>query len=129
MQKLVGDLNRVYKSEKSLHEIDFEDAGFEWVDSMSHENSILAYLRRAKDPSDFTLTVLNFTPTVHENYRMGVPEPGNYAEILNSDSAIYSGSNKGNGGGVQAEQIEAQGREWSINITLPPLAGAIFKKG
>ncbi len=128
MQKLVGDLNRVYKSEKSLHEVDFEDAGFEWVDSMSHETSILAYLRRAKDPSDFTLTVLNFTPVVYENYRIGVPEPGNYVELLNSDSEIYSGSNQGNGGGVAAEQIEAQGRQWSINITLPPLAGAIFKK-
>ena len=128
MQKLVGDLNRVYKSEKSLHEVDFEEAGFEWVDSMSADNSILAYLRRAKDPSDFTLTVLNFTPSVHEGYRIGVPEPGNYAEIFNSDSAIYSGSNKGSGGNVQAEQIAAQGREWSINITLPPLAGTIFKK-
>ena len=90
--------------------------------------TLRVYLRRAKDPSDFTLTVLNFTPTVHENYRIGVPEPGNYTEILNSDSEIYSGSNKGNGGGVVAEQIEAQGREWSINISLPPLAGAIFKK-
>ena len=128
MQKLVGDLNKVYKSEKSLHEVDFEDSGFEWVDSMSSEKSILAYLRRAKDPSDFTLTVLNFTPVVYENYRIGVPEPGSYREILNSDSEIYSGSNQGNGGNVEAEQIEAQGREWSINITLPPLAGAIFKK-
>ena len=128
MQKLVGDLNKVYKAEKSLHEVDFEDAGFEWVDSMSSEKSILAYLRRAKDPSDFTLTVLNFTPVVYDNYRIGVPEPGSYREILNSDSEIYSGSNQGNGGSVVAEQIEAQGREWSINITLPPLAGAIFKK-
>ena len=128
MQKLVGDLNKVYKAEKSLHEVDFEDSGFEWVDSMSSEKSILAYLRRAKDPTDFTLTVLNFTPVVYEDYRIGVPEPGSYREILNSDSEIYSGSNQGNGGSVEAEQIEAQGREWSINITLPPLAGAIFKK-
>jgi 1,4-alpha-glucan branching enzyme len=128
MQKLVGDLNRVYKQEKSLHEVDFESEGFEWVDSMSHEKSILAYLRRAKDPKDFTLTVLNFTPVVHQNYRIGVPQPGRYAEILNSDSSLYSGSNQGNGGGVVAEEIEAQGRPWSINITLPPLAGTIFKK-
>lgn len=128
MRRLVKDLNRVYRDEKSLHEVDFEWTGFEWVDAMSREKSVLAYLRKAKDPSDFTLNCLNFTPNVYENYRVGVPEPGNYQEIFNSDSELYSGSNKGNGQGLQAEQIESQGHEWSINTTLPPLGCVILKK-
>ncbi len=128
LRKMVGDLNRLYKEEKSLHEVDFDSAGFEWVDSMSSERSVLAYIRRAKDPADFTLTCLNFTPVVHEGYRIGVPEPGHYRELFNSDSELYSGTNQGNGMGIEAEQIEAQGREWSINVTLSPLGASIFKK-
>ena len=125
---MVGDLNRLYKEEKSLHEVDFEAGGFEWVDSMSGDKSVLAYLRRAKDPADFTLTCLNFTPVVYNNYRIGVPEPGHYRELFSSDSELYAGTNQGNGMGIEAEQIEAQGREWSINVTLPPLGASIFKK-
>ena len=128
LRRMVGDLNRLYKEEKSLHEVDFGAEGFEWVDSMSSEKSVLAYLRKAKDPQDCTLTCCNFTPVVYRDYRVGVPEPGHYKELFNSDSDLYSGSNQGNGLGAEAEQIEAQGRPWSINVTLPPLGTAIFKK-
>lgn len=127
LQKLVGDLNKVYKAQPSLHEVDFESGGFEWIDSMSREKSVLGYIRRAKDPSDFVVVCANFTPTPHTGYRMGVPESGHYQEIFNSDSSFYGGSNQGTGG-VQSAQIEAQGREHSIEITLPPLGISIFKK-
>lgn len=128
LQKLVADLNKVYKSQPSLHEVDFESGGFEWIDSMSREKSVLGYIRRAKDPSDFVVVCANFTPTLHAGYRMGVPEPGHYQEIFNSDSSFYGGSNQGNGGGIDSDQIEAQGREHSIEITLPPLGVSVFKK-
>jgi 1,4-alpha-glucan branching enzyme len=128
LQKLVADLNKVYKSQPALYEVDFEHQGFEWIDSMSREKSVLGYIRRAKDPNDFVVVCANFTPTLHTGYRMGVPEAGHYREIFNSDSSFYGGTNQGNGGGIHSADIEAQGREHSIEVTLPPLGISIFKK-
>ena len=128
LRRMVSDLNLLYKKEPALYEVDFDPQGFEWVDSMSRDMSVLGYIRRAKDPSDFVLVVCNFTPATHSEYRMGVPEPGFYREIFNSDSEFYEGSNVGNGEGIQAEQIEAQGREWSIKLSLPPLGVTVLKK-
>ena len=128
LRRMVGDLNELYKNQPALYEVDFEAQGFEWIDSMSRDLSVLGYVRRAKDPSDFVVVACNFTPTTHGEYRMGVPEPGFYREIFNSDSEYYEGSNVGNGEGVQAEQIEAQGREWSIKLALPPLGVTVLKK-
>ena len=89
---------------------------------------MLAYLRFAKDPNDFVLVCCNFTPTVQEGYRVGVPSEGQYQEIFNSDSIYYGGTNQGNGQGIQSETIEAQGREHSLKLTLPPLGVTILKK-
>ena len=127
VQKLVGDLNRVYREEKSLHEVDFENAGFEWLDSHNHADSILAYVRRAKDPNDFTVVIHNFTPVVREHYRIGVPSGGWYREILNTDSAFYGGSNVGNYPGVTADDMESHSRPYSLELTLPPLSTIILK--
>jgi 1,4-alpha-glucan branching enzyme len=127
LQKLVGDLNGLYQREPALYEVDFHSDGFEWIDCMDREASILAYIRRAKNKDNFVVVCCNFTPVVRQNFRLGVPQPGTYREILNSDSQYYNGSNVGNGLAMDAEPIRAQGREMSINITLPPLGACIFK--
>ena len=127
LQKMVGDLNAVYRREPALHEVDFDSAGFEWIDCLSREASILGYIRRAKDPNDFVVVCCNFTPAVRHDYRLGVPEAGKYVEIFNSDSEYYAGTNTGNGMGAESEEIEAQGRQHSIQISIPPMGVAIFK--
>jgi 1,4-alpha-glucan branching enzyme len=128
LQKMVGDLNAIYRREPALYEVDFESGGFEWIDCMNRESSLLGYIRRAKDPSDFVVVCCNFTPAVHHEHRLGVPEPGRYREIFNSDSEFYGGSNVGNGLGLVSEPIEAQGRKHSIKLSVPPMAVTMFKK-
>ena len=129
LKKLVSDLNRVYRDEPALHEVDFANQGFEWIDCMSREISLIGYVRRAKDPNDFVVVCCNFTPTPHTEYRLGVPEGGHYREIFNSDSEFYGGTNVGNGLGVNSESVEAQGRSESIKIAVPPMGVVMFKKG
>jgi 1,4-alpha-glucan branching enzyme len=126
LQKLVSDLNRLYRREGALHELDFDWHGFEWVDCHNANDSVLSYLRRGKDPQNLVLVCCNFTPVVRPGYRIGVPQRGWYNEIFNSDSVYYGGSNVGTGG-AQAEDVMAQGRPLSIAINLPPLGVAVFK--
>lgn len=128
LQAFVKDLNRLYRSEPALYQVDFDWNGFEWIDFHDWEKSIIAFVRKAKDPSDFLLFVCNFTPVPRQGYRIGVPEPGFYREILNSDSTYYWGSDVGNGGGVLAEPTPWQGRPYSISLTLPPLSVLVFKR-
>ena len=128
VQKLLADLNHLYRHEPSLHEIDFQQGGFEWVDCNNYESSILAYLRRAKDSNDFVIVCCNFTPVPHHEYRLGVPEPGEYREIFNSDSVYYHGSNVGNGTPIHSEPVAANGRDHSILLTVPPLAATVLKR-
>ena len=128
LQKLVSDLNSIYRQEPALHELDFDGAGFEWIDCQSREASVLGYIRRARDPKDFVVVCANFTPAVRKEYRLGVPEPGKYREIFNSDSQYYAGTNVGNGMGLDSEPIPAQGRPQSIRLSLPPMGVTVFKK-
>jgi 1,4-alpha-glucan branching enzyme len=125
VQALVRDLNRLAAGLPSLYEHDFRPEGFEWVDFHDVDHSIASFLRRARDPSDLTVCVYNFTPVVRGLYRVGVPEEGLYRVILNSDSALYGGSNAGNGGFIPAEPVPWNDRPFSISLTLPPL-GALF---
>jgi 1,4-alpha-glucan branching enzyme len=127
LQRLVGDLNRLHQRERALHELDTEPAGFAWVDAADSDQSVVSFLRRARDPGDFVLVVCNFTPVPREGYRVGVPSPGFYRELLNSDAGEYGGSNLGNGGGMRAEPTPWQGHPHSLALTLPPL-GALFLK-
>ncbi|AEX85112.1 1,4-alpha-glucan branching protein [Marinitoga sp. 1135] len=127
MLKLIDDLNRLYKENPELYEVDYSPEGFEWIDYNDAENSVISFIRKGKNPDEFIVAVFNFTPVVRYDYRIGVPKPGFYKEILNTDSEIYWGSNVGNQGGIYAEHIPFHGREYSINITLPPLAGIYFK--
>jgi 1,4-alpha-glucan branching enzyme len=127
VQKLMSDLNGLYRREPALHQVDFEWQGFEWIDSHNYNDSVLVYLRHAADPSDFVFVAVNFTPVVRSNYRLGVPEGGWYDEIFNTDSKFYGGSNVGNYPGVEAQPSESHGRPFAIEITLPPLAVVVLK--
>jgi len=123
VRRLIRDLNQIYRRTPALHEIDFDPSGFEWISANDSDNSVLAFLRRAHDRSRVMLCVCNFTPVVRHSYRLGAPGPGVYHERLNTDSEYYGGSNIGNTYGmVDAEPIAAHGREWSLSLTLPPLA-------
>ena len=128
LQRFVEDLNRLYRAEPSLYERDFDSAGFEWIDCHDHESSIISLIRKAADPEDCLVAVLNWTPIARHNYRVGVPAAGYYAELLNSDAAVYAGSNVGNEGGINTDEIAAHGRPHSLNLTLPPLGAVILKR-
>jgi len=126
VERLVGDLNGLYCGDPALHALDFDWKGFEWIDCHDAHNSVLVYLRRKDE--DFVVVALNFTPVPRENYRIGVPEAGVYQEILNSDAAGYAGSGVGNGGrALAAEEHRWMERPYSLEVTLPPLAGIILK--
>ncbi len=125
LQKWIKDLNKVYRSEPDLYELDFEPSGFEWVDFNDVEKSIISFLR--KGGKNCFLVVCNFTPVPRFNYRIGVPFGGFWEEILNSDSEFYGGSGLGNMGGVLAEKIRFHGRDFSVSLTLPPLSILVFK--
>ncbi len=127
IQKWVRDLNRTYAQEPALYEIDFEPAGFEWVDCCDNQNSTISFLRKGKTTDDIILVVCNFTPVPRLNYRVGTPRGGFWKEILNSDAKDYAGSGQGNMGGVEAAPFKAHNRPFSILITLPPLATVVFK--
>ncbi len=124
----MGDLNRIYTTQPALYERDFDLPGFEWIDCNDREHSILAFLRRAKDGSDFVIVVCNFTPVVREGYPIGVPVGGQYREILNSDAREYGGSGVGNGGKVRAVAPGAHGRPYALSLTLPPLGVLLLRR-
>ncbi len=125
--KWVSDLNRVYRSEPSLYQQDYDWQGFEWIDANDWENSVLSYIRRANDPEDHLVVVCNFTPVVRHGYRLGVPALRTYREILNSDSEYYFGSNVGNAGALQAEPVNWQSQPYSVTMTVPPLGIVVLK--
>ena len=127
LQDFVRELNRVYTSHPALYEVDFHHSGFEWIDFHDCDNSVIAFLRKAEDPKDFVLFCCNFTPVVRQAYAFGVPRPGFYEEILNTDAAAFGGSNVGNGGGLEAKALPQHGRDWSLAVTLPPLAVVAFR--
>ncbi len=127
VQKWVRDLNRLYREEPALHELDFDPAGFEWVDCNDSVLSTLSLIRRGRSTKATILAVCNFTPATHTRYRVGVPHGGFWKEILNSDSTYYWGSGQGNAGGVEAEAVSVHGRPHSLTITLPPLATVYFR--
>ncbi len=120
-------INRLYRSEPALYQIDFQPKGFEWIDFHDADNSIVVFVRRAQRPEDHVVVACNFTPTPHPKYRIGFPEAGVYNEIFNSDSELFGGSNMGNGGAIYAEEKSSHGRAASCEIVLPPLGVVVFK--
>jgi len=127
IQKLVQDLAHLYRNEATLHELDFDCKGFEWIDCNDALHSTLSYIRRGSSTSDMILIVCNFTPSVRSGYRVGVPRGGFWSEVLNSDATEYGGSGQGNLGGIEADAKPFHGRPFSLNLTLPPLAAVFFK--
>jgi 1,4-alpha-glucan branching enzyme len=127
LQRFVQDLNALYQREPSLYQLDFQSSGFEWIDCNDYDTSTIALIRRAADPADWLVAVLNWTPVPRPDYRIGVPEPGFYTELLNSDADVYGGSNLGNEGGRSTEPIAAHGHEHSLRLAVPPLGAVILK--
>jgi 1,4-alpha-glucan branching enzyme len=128
VQRLVRDLNHLYRSTPALHQLDCAPEGFEWIDHSDAAHSVFSFIRRSGDPQSFMVVVCNFTPTVQHGYRVGVPQSGQYRERLNSDSAHYGGSNQGTPlGAATAEPQPWNGKPWSIALTLPPLATVILE--
>jgi 1,4-alpha-glucan branching enzyme len=127
VMQLVGDLNWLYRSEPALHELDTSPDGFEWVDADDADASVYTFLRKPKTGATRVLCVLNFTPVPRSGYRVGVPGPGYWREVLNTDAGCYWGGNVGNNGGVQAEAVPCHGRPYSVVLTVPPLAGLYLK--
>jgi len=129
IHRWIQDLNRVYRAEPALHQRDFSNDGFEWVDLHDWESSIVSFLRFSENREDFVLVVCNFTPVPRSNYRVGVPRGGHWRELLNSDAAIYGGSGQGNLGGVEASPTGSHGRLHALTLQLPPLGVLVFKPG
>lgn len=121
-------LNKFYCDHKALWQVDFDWNGFQWIDCDDNENSIVSFVRKAEDGSDYVIAVCNFTPESHTGYRIGVPEKGSYREVFNSDLEIYGGSNVKNEGDISSEDVVWHNREQSIVITVPPLATVYFRR-
>jgi len=126
MHRWVKDLNHVYQAEPALHELDFHPDGFEWVDHSDAKHSTLSFVRKARATDDLVLVVLNFTPVVRQDYRIGVSRGGFWKELLNSDAGDYVGSGQGNQGGKSAESFRMHSRPYSLRLTLPPLCALFF---
>ena len=125
VQQWIRDLNRLYRSEPALHELDCEPAGFEWIDCGDAESSVVSLIRKGKSTANLVLMVCNFTPVPRQEYRIGAPHGGFWREALNSDATEYGGSGMGNRGGVDADPWPQHGRPFSLPLTLPPLS-ALF---
>jgi len=123
VQRLVRDLNGLYRTRGALHQRDDDAGGFEWIDAGARETSVYAFLRHGRSADDTLLVVCNLTPTVQHGYRVGVPQEGLWREVLNTDSRHYGGSDQGTPlGAAGSETVPMHGRDFSIMLTLPPLA-------
>ena len=123
----VRDLNHLYRTQKSLYEIDFSYEGFEWIDCNDNTQSVVCFIRKAIDHEDFLIIVCNFTPMVYNNYRIGLPKAGHYSEIFNSDDLKYGGSGVCHANGLFSEDFYFHNRPYSSTLDIPPLAISIFK--
>jgi 1,4-alpha-glucan branching enzyme len=121
VRRLVSDLNRSYRDERALWEIDFEPEGFWWLEPNDAENNVVAFGRASKNGREHAVCVANLSPVPREGYRMGLPRAGHWREAVNTDSEYYGGSGVGNYGGVDAEPVPWHGQPFSAELTLPPL--------
>jgi len=123
---LLRDLNKLYRNSPAFWQMDHTPDGFEWIDYSDADRGVLAFMRHSAERRAHVLVACNFTPVLHAGYRLGVPRGGTYRELLNTDSALYGGSNAGNQGRVQVEPVRSHGREQSVALTLPPLGVVIL---
>jgi 1,4-alpha-glucan branching enzyme len=127
LQKFVEDLNKLYAASPRLWQSDYDHGGFYWIDCADRESSVLSFIRQNPDGANPLAVILNLTPVPRDKYRLGLPCAGCWREVLNSDAAIYGGSNRGNLGGVTAENIPSHGQPHSAEFCLPPLAVIVFQ--
>ncbi len=128
VSRVVSDLNRLYRQESALYEVDFEPQGFVWIDANDSENSVISFMRYNRGRNEYLIFICNFTPVPRFNYRIGVPQAGYYAELLNTDAVEYWGSGMGNQGGAQSEEFPWHNYPHSLDLTLPPLATLVLKR-
>ena len=121
IQSLVRDLNREYKAEPALWEMDYDGTGFWWIEANAAEDNVFAFARRTKDSERVVVVAMNLSPAVRHSYRLGLPSSGRWTERMNTDSSHYGGSDQGNLGGVEAEGVGWHGQPFSAEFTLPPL--------
>lgn len=129
IKKTVADLNKLYRTNPALYEKQFSAEGFEWINYGDHENAVLSFIRKGRDPKENLFIVCNMTPVVREDYRIGIPQKGRLSEIFNSDGIDYGGSGVGNAKAVKVDAIPWNGRDFSASLTLPPLAVTVFRLG
>ena len=127
METYSRTLNKFYCSHKALWQVDFDWEGFKWIDCNDNENSVISFIRRAKDKNDFLIILCNFTPEIRRSYRIGVPSKGIYVEVFSSDDKGYGGSGLRNAGDMETQEVPWHGREQSITLTLPPLSTIYLK--
>lgn len=127
VKKLITDLNGLYKKQPALHEKQFSPEGFEWINYSDHQNAVMSFIRKGEKPKDDVIVVCNFTQVVRENYRIGLPRKGKLSEIFNSDATIYGGSGIGNSGKLVIDASPYDGRDYSVELQLPPLSVTVFK--
>jgi 1,4-alpha-glucan branching enzyme len=120
LRTLVRDLNLTYRMEPALWTCDFASPGFEWLDAWNADENVIAFLRKCPSTGRELVCVCNFSPVERKDYRLGLPGPGWYREILNTDAGFYAGGNRGNGGAIWAEPVSRHSRQWSAKVTLPP---------
>jgi len=127
LKQWVQDLNGLYINNPALYELDFESAGFEWIDCNDSQQSVVSLVRKGLSAEDMMLVVCNFTPVTHFGYKLGAPKDGVWKEVLNSDSKYYGGSGQGNLGGIQAERVPRHARSYTLSLTVPPLSAVYLK--
>ncbi|TDP02854.1 1,4-alpha-glucan branching protein GlgB [Flavobacterium sp. 245] len=126
IKKVITDLNQLYKSTPALYEKQFTGEGFEWINYSDHQNAVLSYIRKGNNPDENIIVVCNFTQVVRENYRIGISKKGKLAEIFNTDASIYGGSGVGNSKPLKIDAVPYDGRDFSVELILPPLSVTIY---
>ncbi|SFE04945.1 1,4-alpha-glucan branching protein GlgB [Flavobacterium phragmitis] len=126
IKTLITDLNNLYKSYPALYEKQFSGEGFEWINYSDHQNAVMSYIRKGNNPDEDVIVVCNFTQVVRENYRIGVSKKGTLKEIFNTDNSIYGGSGVGNQHSIETKAVEYDGRDFSVELILPPLSVTVY---
>jgi 1,4-alpha-glucan branching enzyme len=127
LQKMLADLNFIYKEERALHQYDEQRKGFEWIDDGDYQHNCISFMRKSDDENETIYVICNFADKTHSAYKIGVPYAGEYEEIFNSQSSYYHGWNIGNTGNIQTTAQSVHGREYSLELTIPPL-GVLYLK-
>nr|WP_315149418.1 1,4-alpha-glucan branching protein GlgB [uncultured Flavobacterium sp.] len=127
VKKAITDLNALYKTQPAMYEKQFSPEGFEWINYSDHQNAVMTFIRKGNKPKDDVIVVCNFTQVVRQNYRIGLPKKGKLSEIFNSDDAVYGGSGVKNPNKLTVEAFPYDGRDYSIELLLPPLSVTVYK--